>query len=247
MNVEFVEAELERWIELADRLGDIRYVSSSNAEERRQEIIRELFDRHVTTLQIVRKLIPGAKVPNLVYRRYELNDARYVETLGGVTWVRQALGNLRRSREVRVALGPSAPQLSADQFHKVVWTPASGLWADGHHGMAVQRGATNLSAHVQDMIGRYDLNDAPLMQEAFSSAPPKEGRPRLRWPGDPNSLTVKAMNDGIRSFAAGCFQAIRNPLTHSVDEIPRQEALEQLAALSVLARWTDGCKLIEAE
>ncbi|AQA20900.1 hypothetical protein BTZ20_2220 [Rhodococcus sp. MTM3W5.2] len=82
------------------------------------------------------------------------------------------------------------------------------------------------------------------MQQVFSSDPPKEGKARLRWPGDPTNLTVKAMNDGIKNFAVGCFQAIRNPVTHTVDDVPKQEALEHLAALSVLARWIDGCETI---
>lgn len=42
------------------------------------------------------------------------------------------------------------------------------------------------------------------------------------------------------SFAEGVFAGIRNPLGHEVDqELSEQEALEDLAALSVLARWAD--------
>jgi hypothetical protein len=33
----------------------------------------------------------------------------------------------------------------------------------------------------------------------------------------------------------------RNPATHSTDELPRQETLEPLATLSILARWIDRC------
>jgi hypothetical protein len=40
--------------------------------------------------------------------------------------------------------------------------------------------------------------------------------------------------------------AIRNPATHSTDDLAEQEALEQLAVLSTLARWIDGCELVEA-
>ena len=48
------------------------------------------------------------------------------------------------------------------------------------------------------------------------------------------------MQRGARTFAEGVFAGIRNPLAHEADqEMPEQQALEYLAALSVLARWVD--------
>jgi hypothetical protein len=45
----------------------------------------------------------------------------------------------------------------------------------------------------------------------------------------------------VAALAEGCFAAIRNPASHdALDELPEQEALEQLAALSVLARLVDS-------
>ena len=41
--------------------------------------------------------------------------------------------------------------------------------------------------------------------------------------------------------------AIRNPATHSTSDASAQEALEQLAILSTLARWIDQCELVELE
>lgn len=42
------------------------------------------------------------------------------------------------------------------------------------------------------------------------------------------------------TFADGVFAGIRNPLSHEAErELSEQEALEYLAALSVLARWVD--------
>lgn len=51
---------------------------------------------------------------------------------------------------------------------------------------------------------------------------------------------------GILNMAQGVFAAIRNPSSHSTDELPKQEALEQLATLSILARWVERCELVEA-
>jgi hypothetical protein len=41
----------------------------------------------------------------------------------------------------------------------------------------------------------------------------------------------------------GCFAAIRNIASHTLDEPPEQEALERLAALSVFARMIDEAEL----
>jgi hypothetical protein len=51
-------------------------------------------------------------------------------------------------------------------------------------------------------------------------------------------------------FGAGCFAAIRNPIGHLPNEeveLSFQQALEQLAALSLLARWIDDAQLELAE
>jgi hypothetical protein len=47
-------------------------------------------------------------------------------------------------------------------------------------------------------------------------------------------------------FGAGCFQAIRNPpghLPNEEHELSEQEAVEQLAALSPLARWIEKAEV----
>ena len=158
----------------------------------------------------------------------------------------RALGIIRDQEEVAQNLGPPSIEVATDRLHPVVWDAASALWEDGHFGQAVQRAATFLSAHVKDLVKRQDVQDVPLMQQVLSNADPESGKPRLRWPGDPSNLTVKSMNDGLRLFAPGAFMTIRNPATHVTDDVPEHEALEQLATLSLLARWIDGCELIEA-
>jgi hypothetical protein len=48
------------------------------------------------------------------------------------------------------------------------------------------------------------------------------------------------------AFGAGCFQAIRNPVGHLPNEeheLTEQEALERLAAFSLLARWIQEATL----
>lgn len=172
----------------------------------------------------------------------------FVELQSGIDLARRALGYLETNAETaRFITGTTAPTMAADALHPLVWDAASKLWSDGHHGQAVQRAATFLNAHVQDLVGRHDVSDNTLMAQVFSPSPPEEGKPRLRWPGEDTNLTVKAMRSGTLQFAQGCFMAIRNPATHGTDEANRQEALEQLAVLSTLARWIDKCELVKAD
>jgi hypothetical protein len=164
----------------------------------------------------------------------------------GIELCKFALGRLRTQTETNAKLGSAAPTMAADSLHPLIWNSASDLWASGHYSDAVKRAATFLNAHVQDQIDRHDISDATLMKEAFSLAAPEVGKSRLRWPGDDDDQTVKSMRVGILQFAQGAFSAIRNPATHSTEDIERQEALEQLAALSILARWIEKCGVLSA-
>lgn len=74
----------------------------------------------------------------------------------------------------------------------------------------------------------------------------------LRFPSEITDVgfgTVGAtVLPGVRAFAEGCFAAIRNPNSHEdgLPELPEHEALEQLAAFSLLARWVDGATVVTA-
>jgi Protein of unknown function (Hypoth_ymh) len=60
--------------------------------------------------------------------------------------------------------------------------------------------------------------------------------------------TRESMTQGALSFGVGCFQAIRNPVGHLLShqhELTEQEALERLAALSLLARWIEQAEIEE--
>jgi len=55
---------------------------------------------------------------------------------------------------------------------------------------------------------------------------------------------------GALSFGVGCFQAIRNRVGHLPDErhtLTEQDALQRLAALSLLARWIEQATLTTAD
>ena len=131
-------------------------------------------------------------------------------------------------------------------MHRWVWEGGRSLWQSRHFGEAVEAAAKKLNAETQNKIGRRDVSESDLFNQAFSDDPPQPGKPRLRLPSDDDGRTAKSMRRGIRAFADGCFAAVRNPIAHDGAELSETIALEQLAALSMLARWVDSAVLTTA-
>lgn len=155
-----------------------------------------------------------------------------------------AIGAIRDAEELQRIIGPQSPKLAATGLHPVVWSAAAKLWDNGHRAAAVQRAATAVIDLVKDLTSIRDLGDKDLMSQVFSDEPPKRARPRLRWPGDHKDQTVISMRTGLRSLAAGMVQTVRNPTTHLLTELNHDEALEMIAALSMLARMIESCTLV---
>jgi hypothetical protein len=156
----------------------------------------------------------------------------------------QAIGRLEGM--ILKAEAERPPTIGAEAMHPIVWGAAMALWRNGHYREAVAGAAEAVAGMAKTRTRRNDVSETALWQEAFSAAPPQPGKPRLRWPGDPTDRDVKTMNDGLRQFAPGAQMTIRNPATHGTGELDQQVALEQLATLSLLARWVDQCGLDEA-
>jgi len=156
----------------------------------------------------------------------------------------RALAALQREEEIADKLGEAAPDLSAAHMHRWAWEGARSLWASGHYREAVSAAAVKINAETQNKVGRRDLSEVKLFQEAFSLKPPEVGKPRLRLMPDDGSDTFRSLHEGALAFATGCYKAIRNPASHvPLPELPEDEGLEQLAAFSVLARWVDAATL----
>lgn len=140
----------------------------------------------------------------------------------------------------------ASPSLSPGQLHALVWRAASEQWSAGHRNDAVLKGAKAVNSMLQAKLRRTDLSETPLIRDALSKSAPAPGRPRLRFPTIENDQTRESMREGVMGFGAGCFQAIRNPVGHLPNdqhELSEQEALERLAALSLLARWIEQAEV----
>jgi uncharacterized protein Ymh len=151
----------------------------------------------------------------------------------------QAAGRLEGLKAKAEAL--SSPTIEPSLLHPLVWAAAQRLWNDGHLRQAVAASAEAVSGQMKQLTGRNNASDTSLWQQAFALADPQEGKPRLRWPGDTEDQDVKTMQAGLLSFAPGVNMVIRNPATHVAEDFTEQDGLEQLATLSVLARFVDRC------
>ncbi|HMR49034.1 MAG TPA: TIGR02391 family protein [Arachnia sp.] len=159
----------------------------------------------------------------------------------------QALTELEREEELRQNLGDSTPPLSATELHPWVWESARPFWGIAQYSAAIWTSLLRLNSELQRTIGRRDVSEADAFVQAFTPDRPQPGKPRLRLMPDDGSKTYQNRQRGTMLLAQGLFTGVRNPLGHEPAEEPsEQEALETLAAISLLARWVTRAELVEA-
>lgn len=154
---------------------------------------------------------------------------------------------IERQEEIERNLGDVGPKLAATALHPWVWEAARSLWSSGHYAQAVTGAAISVNGFLQKRVNRRYVSEVELVVECFSLDPPKPGRPRLRLMEDDGSKTFRSVHQGALAFGQGCYLAMRNPLSHEADrmeELPENEALEQLAAFSLLARWIEQSSIV---
>ncbi|MFF4364170.1 TIGR02391 family protein [Streptomyces sp. NPDC001351] len=232
MDRDWMRQQLEAFDNLA-----MRYENSARPGDYigDEALLEQLHRSEPTIKQILRRLDPQLA--------QEINVDAMAGESHARSQVQRGLGILTDMDEWAARLAPDAPSLPADQFHPWVWDAARTFWDSQHYRAAVHAAASAINAHLQAKLGRRDVADDKLVQEAFSDKPAEPGKPRLRVPGDATSPTVQSRQRGALQLGLGSFFAIRNPAAHETGEWTEQESLEQLATLSVLARLIDSCQV----
>jgi hypothetical protein len=118
------------------------------------------------------------------------------------------------------------------------------LWVTGHYAEAVRVAASRiLDDELPDKLG-VPHGSSTSMGEVFSDKPPTAGSPRLRfYEFAVGTEDWHNAHNGAKFFGMGCEAAIRNLITHGARKPEEEDALEMLAALSVLAQWIDEAKV----
>lgn len=193
-----------------------------------------------TVIPILNRLYPEWKTDNAASDSFEFKQERDASI--------RLIERIKRRDEIEDMLGPldPSPKLQADQLHDLVWKSAEAQWSTGHLHEAVLAAAKAVNSQLQTKLDRRDVSEVKLVREAFTEKDPEPQKSRLRFTHIADSQTRESLRDGAMNFGAGCFLAIRNPVGHlpnTEHDLTEQEALERLAAFSLLARWIEEASL----
>lgn len=236
LNTEWALAELDGFIHLAELVPhpspDVIGTFPRGSEEdiaAQAQVVEKILDRVLPRWRI--------EVPEDPYRGWSRQYEAAV----------RARAQLKRAEEIERNLGDNAPEISAASLHPWIWSGAASLWQSGHYRSAVEDAAKKVNAETQNKVGRRDLSETKLFQEAFTDKAAEPDKVRLRRMTPDGSDTYRSIQRGAMALAEGIFAGIRNPLTHEAhQELDEQVALEYLAALSVLARWVEESEVEHA-
>ncbi|MFF7797502.1 TIGR02391 family protein [Streptomyces olivaceus] len=232
MDRDWMRQRLEAFADLITEYWNVRKVDGDTSDTQMR-----LYEAEPTVVRILRAIDPRIAESGV------LQESEWGGLAIGEPDVRRGMGILADMDEWTTRLAPDAPSLPADGFHAWVWDAARTFWESKHYRAAVHAAATSINAHLQDKLGRRDLSDAKLVQEAFSDKAPETGKPRLRIPGDQTDPGVQTRQRGALQLGQGAYFALRNPAAHETGDLTEQEALEQLATFSVVARLIDQCQV----
>ncbi|WP_419933265.1 TIGR02391 family protein [Candidatus Poriferisodalis sp.] len=157
----------------------------------------------------------------------------------------ERLAGILSQADRREAIFPTrGPALRAVGLHGWVWDAARGRWDDGYFRDAVHAAAEAVQQKTRVRLERRDLSGKSVYEQAFSLDEASEANPRLRLTvvDEEDAESWRSAHLGAMHLGIAVTAGIRNLSGHHAVELSEQEALEQLAALSVLARWVDSSK-----
>jgi hypothetical protein len=151
----------------------------------------------------------------------------------------EILGRLKLAEEEAQIFGVKGPQLSATMMHPWVWEEAAPRWDARFFRDAVQAAATRIfDVELPKKLQVQPTSNPADLFAAF--APDRKSGVVLRVTDiASNDASWASVHRGTMLIGQGCVAAIRNPRTHRLAIKEDQVALEELATLSLLARWID--------
>ena len=208
--------------------------------------------RHASDVEKMQPLIQG------IAARIDPDSVEDLLAAGQTAWrwsnaygaTNRLIGILEQQEEHERILGPAGPALAPTRLHAWVWHAAADLWDGGHHAQAVEDAFKSVERRTQVKVGDLNLSGKKLYSQSLSTKEPTSEVSRLRFPDIDQSEQKDnwtSAHEGAMHLGMACAQGIRNLRAHPSSDITEQEALEQLAALSVLARWVDACEVVSAE
>lgn len=154
---------------------------------------------------------------------------------------------VKNAAELEENLHPG-PRLRADELHAVVWDAGRKLWADGHMGSPLQSAGQAVEEHIAIAASEGNLRGSRLVNAYLAPGVATPASPRLRRPTTSLSAeTITNRKEGLFGLGKAVVQGVRNIVSHGSHGVNEQEALESLAAMSLLCRWIDDCTLVDDE
>lgn len=233
------ERALSKVDELLDLVDKSKELEDNGGYTARSRIDQQIYERLPLVESIADSFEPS--LASNMQPRSLIGEWQWSPTREGLTRLRGMLTSQQDEEEI---FGTTGPRLVASHLHPTVWNAAAQLWDDGHRRSAIQAACTAIDEALQAKLQSWSSSGAPQIMQAFDPKAPSEHQARLRFDGfSADSETWKSAHEGAKFYGAGCMLRIRNLATHHNTEPPEDEALEQLAALSVLARWVENARV----
>lgn len=220
------------------------YLNRTNADEPVVGDLAQLHSSLAANQGPVRKIaedVLGEAVPRFGGITGAVKDAFDMHRL-----LAEALVLIRKKSDMDEHWSPETTiDLDTDALHQWVWHAAEDLWASEHWGEAVAAALRVINAKMQEKVGRRDISEIDLVNQAWSQSDPQEGKARLRF-GDPDDpQTYTSGNEGALALGQALYKLWRNPLAHLSGTMIRQRALEGLAAASAFATLVEDATVEE--
>jgi hypothetical protein len=240
MDAELALEQVNEFLNLCDTSiviqdGDLEYYGRGQWQQIDRAITQKLVVVEPIAQEIAPWLVPSLRENDMVIMHQKKRAAAV-----------ELQAHLQQADLVDRVMGPTGPRLAAAELHPWVWEEAAPRWDAGFYRDAVQAAATRI--FDVELPRKLGVQPQPNPADLFSAfAPDRKTGTLLRFTDmDPTDAGWASVHRGTMLVGQGCVAAIRNPRTHRLAVREEQVVLEELATLSLLARWIDDAEAVPA-